>query len=106
MAWWSARHRNFRYRPTLTRAAPTDPKGLQGRIPELLPTLFRDLSQHSVFVAGTPQFVADCVAAAQALGARREMVHTEGYYPQSPPLTPTAEQLMTPAAGPLVTPVA
>ena len=96
MAWWTARHRNFRYRPTLTREAPTDPKGLHGRIPALLPTLFRDLSKHSVFVAGTPEFVADCVAAAQALGARPELVHTEGYYPQSPPLTPDAGQLMAP----------
>ena len=96
MAWWSARHRNFRFRPTLTRGEPANPKDLKGRIPALLPTLFGDLSKHSVFVAGTPQFVADCVAAAKALGAQPKLLHTEGYYPQSPPLTPAADQLVTP----------
>lgn len=99
MAWWEARHRNFRFRPTLTREAPADGKGLQGRIPVLLPTLFQDLSKHSLFIAGTPQFVDDCIAAARALGARTEAIHTEGYYPQSPPLTPAPGQLLAEAAG-------
>jgi CDP-4-dehydro-6-deoxyglucose reductase len=94
MAWWEARHRNFRYRPTLTREQPTDPKVLHGRIPALLPTLFRDLSRHSVFVAGTPAFVDDCIAAARTLGADPKLIHTEGYFPQSPPLTPPESQLL------------
>ncbi|MFT3821871.1 MAG: 2Fe-2S iron-sulfur cluster-binding protein [Rubrivivax sp.] len=94
MAWWQARHRNFRYLPTLTGTPPDGWDGLHGRIPALLPGLFEDLSAHSVFVAGGPAFVDDCVAAAKALGARAERIHTEGYFPQQPPVTPPAEQLM------------
>lgn len=98
MAWWEARHRNFRYRPTLTREPPADPKSLHGRIPALLPTLFRDLSRHSIFVAGTPAFVDDCIAAARALGAKPKLIHTEGYFPQSLPQTPPESQLLAAAA--------
>jgi CDP-4-dehydro-6-deoxyglucose reductase, E3 len=94
MSWWEARHRNFRYRPTLTREQPADPKGLHGRIPALLPQLFKDLSRHSVFAAGSPAFVDECVAAAKALGAKKELIHTEGYFPQNPPQTPPAGQLL------------
>jgi CDP-4-dehydro-6-deoxyglucose reductase len=49
----------------------------------LLPTVFKDLSGHSVFVAGSPGFVDDCVAAAKALGAKPELIHTEGYFAQN-----------------------
>jgi CDP-4-dehydro-6-deoxyglucose reductase len=94
MAWWEARHRNFRYRPTLTREQPSDPKMLHGRIPAVLPGLFRDLSRHSLFIAGTPAFVDDCIAAARALGANPALIHTEGYFPQSLPQTPPESQLM------------
>jgi CDP-4-dehydro-6-deoxyglucose reductase len=94
MAWWEARHRNFRFRPTLTREQPADPKGLHGRIPALLPTLFKDLSRHSIFVAGTPAFVEDCITAARALGAKPELVHTEGYFAQGLPETPPPAQLL------------
>lgn len=98
MAWWEARHRNFRFRPTLTRERPADPKALHGRIPALLPGLFKDLSRHSIFVAGTPAFVDGCIAAARALGAKEELIHTEGYFPQSAPQTPPPAQLLAPAA--------
>lgn len=94
MAWWAARHRGFRYLPTLTGTAPADWNGLRGRIPALLPTLFKDLSAHSVFAAGSPAFVDECVAAAKALGARADQIHTEGYFPQQPPLVPPAAQLL------------
>lgn len=82
MAWWKARHRGFSYRPTLTSPAPMGWQGLTGRIPALLPSLFPDLSGHSVFVAGATTFVDDCVVAARALGARDELLHTEGYFSQ------------------------
>jgi len=80
MAYWQMKHRNFRYRPTLTR----DKKDgvLTGRVPDILPGLFPDLSDHSVFAAGTPEFVEACVAAARRLGARDELIHTEGYFAQ------------------------
>lgn len=94
MAWWQARHRNFRYLPTLTGDPPADWAGLHGRVPALLPTLFKDLSAHSVFAAGSPAFVEACVAAARALGAQAERIHTEGYFPQQPPVTPPTDQLL------------
>jgi CDP-4-dehydro-6-deoxyglucose reductase len=94
MAWWEARHRGFRYLPTLTGPRPADWGGLHGRIPALLPTLFKSLSTFSIFAAGSPDFVDACVAAARALGARAEQIHTEGYFSQQSPVTPPAEQLV------------
>ncbi|NLH83443.1 MAG: 2Fe-2S iron-sulfur cluster binding domain-containing protein [Phyllobacteriaceae bacterium] len=92
MAWWKAKHRRFRFLATLTQE---EKEGwLHGRIPAILPELFPDLSQHSVFVAGTPAFVEDCVAAAMALGARRELVHTEGYHAQTAPEVVPKERLL------------
>lgn len=91
MAYWQAKHRNFKFLPTLTRESHD---GLTGRIPALLPTLFRDLSAHSVFTAGSPAFVDDCVAAARALGARDGLIHSEGYVSQAIPVPPPAERLV------------
>ncbi|HRP74355.1 MAG TPA: 2Fe-2S iron-sulfur cluster-binding protein [Rhodocyclaceae bacterium] len=85
MKYWETRHRNFTYKPTLTRERKEGM--LHGRIPEILPGQFKDLSQHSIFVAGSPEFVADCVEAAKALGARDELIHTEGYFGQAQPQT-------------------
>ncbi|HYD70950.1 2Fe-2S iron-sulfur cluster-binding protein [Azospirillum sp.] len=90
MAYWQAKHRRFEFKTTLTRddAAP-----LKGRIPAVLPTLFKDLSEHSVFVAGSPEFVEDCVKAAKALGAKDELIHTEGYFSQQQPEYPDADRV-------------
>ena len=71
MAWWKARHRRFRFLTTLTREQQEG--HLHGRIPKILPGLFPDLAQHQVFIAGTPEFTEDCVAACVALGARRQI---------------------------------
>jgi CDP-4-dehydro-6-deoxyglucose reductase len=81
MAWWAARHRRFKFVPTLTREQKPGLK--HGRIPAILPGMFPDLSAHSVFIAGAPSFVDDCVAAVLALGAARERIHTEAYFGQS-----------------------
>lgn len=94
MAWWAAKHRGFRYLPTLTGDRLGEWDGLRGRIPTLLPALFKDLSTYSVFAAGSPGFVDDCVAAAKALGATADRIHTEGYFPQQPPLVPAPAQLV------------
>ncbi|PKO56669.1 MAG: ferredoxin, partial [Betaproteobacteria bacterium HGW-Betaproteobacteria-19] len=92
MRFWETKHRNFTYKPSLTRE--TRDGCLHGRLPEVLPQAFKDLSQHSVFVAGNPDFVAACVVAAKALGAREEMIHTEGYFGQAQPETAPASHLM------------
>lgn len=92
MWYWETKHRNFTYKPSLTRE--TAPGCLSGRLPAVLPTVFKDLSQHSVFVAGAPDFVSACVEAAKALGARSEMIHTEGYFGQAQPETAPSSHLI------------
>lgn len=92
MRYWETKHRNFTYKPSLTRE--TAPGCLSGRLPAVLPTVFKDLSQHSVFVAGAPDVVSACVEAAKALGARSEMIHTEGYFGQAQPETAPSSHLI------------
>lgn len=79
--FWRQRYRNFRFIPTLTREHR--PGFEHGRIPELLAKHFADLAHFSVFIAGRPAFVADCVAAAKRCGAPAERIHTEGFVPVS-----------------------
>jgi CDP-4-dehydro-6-deoxyglucose reductase, E3 len=93
MAWWTAKHRRFDFRVTYTGDAP-DGATLQGRIPAVLDQVARDLSGHAVYIAGNPDFVDACVAAARALGAADERIFVERYHPQSPPVAPRPEQLV------------
>ena len=88
---WQALHERFRFIRTLTRGAGPPPRG---RIPVLLPTLFADLSDHDVFIAGAPGFVRACAVAADALGARREHVHTEVFFIEPQPWTSNASQVV------------
>lgn len=92
MRFWETKHRNFSYKPSLTRE--TRDGYLHGRLPDVLPQAFKDLSQHSVFVAGNPDFVAACVAVVRSLGAREDMIHTEGYFGQAQPETAPASHLV------------
>lgn len=91
MAWWTARHRRFKFRPALTREKKDG--YLHGRIPALLPSLFPDLSAYSVFIAGKPEFVEDCVAAVKALGVQEKRIHTEGYFGAVQPEPPDAARI-------------
>jgi CDP-4-dehydro-6-deoxyglucose reductase len=81
---WRRRHPNFRFLRTLTRAAGDPP---HGRIPPLLPTMYDALADHDVFIAGAAGFVADCAAAAEALGACPARIHTEAFFAAEPPTT-------------------
>lgn len=81
MRYWETRYPNFRYLPTTTREQT--PGVSHGRIPAILAQHFPDLGNHSVFIAGTTGFVDDCVAAAQALGAKPTLIHTEGFFTQA-----------------------
>ena len=92
LRFWETKHRNFTYKPSLT--GEKRDHCLHGRLPAVLPQVFKDLSQHSVFVAGNPDFVSACVEAAKALGAREEMIHTEGYFGQAQPETAPASHLV------------
>ncbi len=91
MAFLQAKHRRFKFMPTLTREE--QPGMLSGRIPDILPEHFPDLSGYSVFIAGTPEFVESCRQVAKRLGAQDSLIHTERYFPQHPPETPAANRL-------------
>ena len=93
MAWWTARHRKFRFVVCRTGAGELAPGQRQGRVPVVLAELFDDLREHSVFIAGPPEFVADCVSAAHSLGARPELTYVESYHPQAPAEVPPKERL-------------
>ncbi|MCL2658161.1 MAG: 2Fe-2S iron-sulfur cluster-binding protein [Betaproteobacteria bacterium] len=93
MAWWRTKHRNFDYKITLTRE--TQEGYLNGRIDAILPGLFPDLSKHSVFAAGSPEFVTTCVNTVKALGAKPEWLFTEGFFAQQQPQVPDAEHLLS-----------
>ncbi|MBS1158537.1 MAG: Ferredoxin:Oxidoreductase FAD/NAD(P)-binding:Oxidoreductase FAD-binding region [Proteobacteria bacterium] len=92
MAWWRTKHRNFDYKITLTREQAEG--YLAGRIDVVLPKLFPDLSKHTVFIAGSPEFVDTCVAAVKAQGARPETIYTEGFFAQQQPVVADAEHLL------------
>jgi CDP-4-dehydro-6-deoxyglucose reductase len=93
MAWWSTRHRRFRFVVCRTGAGELSPGEHRGRVPDVVPQLFPDLRDHSVFVAGPPAFVADCVAAVTALGALPDRTYVEGYHAQAPVEVPPKERL-------------
>ena len=92
MAWWRSRHPGFDYRITLTRERQAG--YLAGRIKAVLPGLFSDLSKHTVFAAGSPDFVASCVATATTLGARPEHIHSEAFFARQQPVVPDADHLL------------
>lgn len=72
--------RNFRFKVTYTEEQISG--DLHGRIPVVLPTLFPDLSNYSLYIAGSPEFVNDCVISCKKLGAQEQSIHTEGFHSQ------------------------
>ncbi len=93
LAWWRTKHRNFDYKITLTRE--TRDGYLAGRVDAVLPGLFPDLSKHTIFAAGSPEFVDSCISTVKAQGARPELIHTEGFFAQQQPVVPDAAHLLT-----------
>jgi CDP-4-dehydro-6-deoxyglucose reductase, E3 len=76
-ARWESQYPQFRFIRTLTRSAGPPPRG---RIPALLPSLFQDLGDHDVFIAGAPGFVRNCATAVTTLRARHDRIHTEVFF--------------------------
>jgi CDP-4-dehydro-6-deoxyglucose reductase len=95
MAWWTAKHRRFNFRVTYTGENPPEDAKFTGRVPDMLGEVAKDLSGHSLYIAGNPDFVDACVDAARALGAADERIFVERYTPQSPPVTASADRLTT-----------
>lgn len=73
----SKKFRNFKFNYTLT--AQENPAGLEGRIQNLLPKHYPDLSQTSLYIAGPEDFVESCKQTCLELGAQAELIHTEGF---------------------------
>jgi CDP-4-dehydro-6-deoxyglucose reductase, E3 len=73
--------RNFKFKYTLTGEDNKD--GLTGRIPDLLPSLYPDLSFFSIYIAGPTEFVDACVSVVKGLGAIDDQIHKEGFIDQS-----------------------
>lgn len=80
MTYMKAKYRQFDYEYTLT--GDSNPGGNEGRIPLLLEKNYTDLSDHSIYIAGNPDFVKDCEAKVKELGAKDEQIHTEGFFSQ------------------------
>ena len=59
----------------------------------MLSDAFADLSGHSIFIAGSPDFVDASAEAARLLGATSEQIFVERYHPQSPAVTASPERL-------------
>ena len=96
MAWWTAKHRRFNWKVTYTGADAPDDAKYRGRIPTILSDAEGDLSGHDVFIAGNPDFVDDCFAAALTNGAEADRIFVERYHPQSPAVTAPADRLTSP----------
>ena len=90
--WWRTKHRNFDYRIALTREQRET--CLNGRVGDLLPSLYPDLSRHSVFAAGSPGFVESCRKVALASGADPSRLHTEGYFAHQQAQVPPQDRLL------------
>jgi CDP-4-dehydro-6-deoxyglucose reductase len=80
LSYLKNKFRNFDFKYTLTQEE--NPQGLSGRIQTLLPAQYPDLSAHSIYIAGSPEFVASCKAKVLELGAKEDLVYTEGFTPQ------------------------
>ena len=70
--------RNFRFNVTYT--AEQYPNEKFGRIQKILPTLYSDLSNYSIYIAGTPDFVEENKVVCQTLGAKIENIFCEGFF--------------------------
>jgi CDP-4-dehydro-6-deoxyglucose reductase len=80
-SYLKTKFRNFDYKYTLTREESEG--SLKGRIPEVLPSLYPDLSKHSIYIAGSEGFVEDCKKKVLELGAQEELIHVEGFVSQN-----------------------
>lgn len=81
MGYLKQKFKNFDFQYTLTQEA--NEGGLAGRIPTLLPSLYPDLSNTSIYIAGSPEFVESCVLSVTELGAKAELIHQEGFTSQN-----------------------
>lgn len=87
-AWYAetaSQQPGFAYIRTLTRVREGEAAAPLGRVPQVLPGILPDLSEHAVYISGAPGFVDACTRVAQRLGAGGGRVHTEEFYAEPAP---------------------
>ncbi len=92
LTYLKTKFRNFDYKYTLTQES--NEGGLEGRIPNLLPELYPNLSEYSIYIAGGPEFVEDCKKKVLELGAKEEQIYAEGFFDQFKAEAPPKDRLL------------
>jgi CDP-4-dehydro-6-deoxyglucose reductase len=75
---WAPRLYEFRYVPVLSRA-DAGWRGRRGHVQQAVVEDFDDLSEHSIYLCGSPEMIADAKAAFLARGASAEHLYAEGF---------------------------
>lgn len=75
---WSERLCEFRYVPVLSRADACW-QGRRGYVQDAVAGDFEDLSEHSIYLCGSPRMIFDAKQAFLARGASAENLYTEGF---------------------------
>jgi CDP-4-dehydro-6-deoxyglucose reductase len=83
---WGSRLFDFSYVPVLSRAPA--PNCRSGYVQDAIVADFDDLSEHSIYLCGSPMMIADALPALLGRGAVRERIYTEGFISQKRDQTP------------------
>lgn len=78
---WGERLYDFNYVPVLSRA--TAPRCRGGHVQDAVIADFDDLSEHAIYLCGSPMMIADALPAFLDRGAARERIYTEGFIVQT-----------------------
>jgi CDP-4-dehydro-6-deoxyglucose reductase, E3 len=78
---WGERLHDFNYVPVLSRASA--PRCRSGHVQDAIVADFDDLSEHAIYLCGSPMMIADALPAFLDRGATREHIYTEGFIVQT-----------------------
>jgi CDP-4-dehydro-6-deoxyglucose reductase len=78
---WRPRLYDFNYVPVLSRASA--PNCRSGYVQDVILADFDDLSEHGIYLCGSPVMIADALPALLDRGAVRERIYTEGFVIQT-----------------------
>ncbi len=80
---WGERLYDFRYVPVISRPDSSWP-GCRGYAQDAVATDFDDLSEHAIYICGSPPMIADCKRRFLACGASADHIYTEGFTLERP----------------------
>jgi CDP-4-dehydro-6-deoxyglucose reductase, E3 len=83
IAGWGRRLHDFRYVPVLSRSPA--PNCRSGYVQHAVLADFGDLSEHAIYLCGSPMMIADALPMLLARGAARERIYTESFMTSSGP---------------------